>query len=83
MTAESTTLKLNNQKNGWKGVCIHQEANSEAFNCPVRALAHQIIHVHENGGDGKALLPAFLVDVIRYGASEARILVVEAIVGTG
>jgi hypothetical protein len=39
MTAESTTLKLNNQKNGWKGVCVHQEANSEPFNCPVKALA--------------------------------------------
>ena len=32
MTAESATLKLDNQKNGWKGVCVHQEANGEAFN---------------------------------------------------
>jgi hypothetical protein len=39
MTAESATLKLDNQKNGWKGVCMHQEANGEAFNCPVKALA--------------------------------------------
>jgi hypothetical protein len=39
MTAESATLKLDNQKNGWKGVCIHQEANGEAFNCPVKAMA--------------------------------------------
>ena len=39
MTAESATLKLDNQKNGWKGVCVHQEANGEAFNCPVKALA--------------------------------------------
>ncbi len=38
-TAESTTLKLDNQKYGWKGVCVHQEADGEAFNCPVRALA--------------------------------------------
>ncbi len=30
MTAESATLKLDNQKNGWKGVCVHQEANGEA-----------------------------------------------------
>ena len=39
MTAHSATLKLDNQKNGWKGVCVHQEANGEAFNCPVKALA--------------------------------------------
>ncbi len=38
-TANSATLKLDNQKNGWKGVCVHQEANGEEFNCPVRALA--------------------------------------------
>jgi hypothetical protein len=29
MTADSATLKLNNQKNGWKGVCVHQEAGSK------------------------------------------------------
>ena len=40
MTAESTTLKLDNQKNGWKGVCVHHEANGEVFNCPVKALVH-------------------------------------------
>ncbi len=36
MTEESATLKLDNQKNGWKGVCMHQEAKGEAFNCPLR-----------------------------------------------
>jgi hypothetical protein len=48
MTAESATLKLDNQKNGWKGVCVHQEANGEAFNCPVKALACRVIHICEN-----------------------------------
>ncbi len=38
-TADSATLKLDNKKNGWKGVCVHQEANGEEFKCPVRALA--------------------------------------------
>lgn len=38
MTAHSATLKLDNQKNGWKGVCIHQETNGEPYHCPVRAL---------------------------------------------
>ncbi len=26
MTADSATLKLDNQRNRWKGVCVHQEA---------------------------------------------------------
>ena len=28
LTADSATLKLDNQKNGWKGVCIHQESGA-------------------------------------------------------
>ncbi len=31
MTAESATLKLDNQKNRWKGVCVHQEANGKGI----------------------------------------------------
>ena len=38
VTADSATLKLDNQKNGWKGVCVHQEANGEIKFCPVWAL---------------------------------------------
>ena len=37
LTADSATLKLDNQKNGWKGVCVHQEHNGEVYCCPVRA----------------------------------------------
>jgi hypothetical protein len=66
MTAASKTLKLDNQKNGWKGVCIHQEANGEAFNCPVKALARRVIHICENEGDHKALLSAFYLDGVHY-----------------
>ncbi len=65
-TAESATLKLNNQKNGWKGVCVHQGANGEAFNCPVKALDCRVIHIRENGGDHKALLSTFYLDGVHY-----------------
>jgi hypothetical protein len=73
MTAESPTLKLNNQKNGWKGVCVHQEANGEAFNCPVKVLARQVIHLRENGGDNKALLSALYLDRTRYDVTKEDI----------
>jgi hypothetical protein len=39
MTADSATLKLDNQKNGWKGVCIHQEANRELFDLGLLATS--------------------------------------------
>ena len=35
MAADSATLKLDNSKNGWKGVCVNQEANREEFCCAV------------------------------------------------
>jgi hypothetical protein len=59
MTAGSATLKLDNQKNGWKGICVHQEANGGVFNCPVRALASQVLHLWENSTKGKTLLSSF------------------------
>jgi hypothetical protein len=34
-TPDSDTLKLDKQKNGWKGVCVHQEVKGEAINCPI------------------------------------------------
>lgn len=44
-TADGATLKLDNQKNGWKGVCVFQEANGEPFLCPVRALSRRYLHL--------------------------------------
>mmetsp|Transcript_12364 Transcript_12364/g.26849 ORF Transcript_12364/g.26849 Transcript_12364/m.26849 type:complete len:91 (+) Transcript_12364:1154-1426(+) len=38
MAANSATLKLDNSKNGWKGVCVNQEANGEELCCPVRVI---------------------------------------------
>jgi hypothetical protein len=37
-TADGATLKLDNQKNGWKGVCIFHEINGDNMHCPVCAL---------------------------------------------
>jgi hypothetical protein len=45
MSAVGANLKLDNQKNGHKGVCIHHEANGEPILCPVRALARRFIHI--------------------------------------
>ncbi len=66
LTADSATLKLNNQKNGWKGICVHQEANGEPFNCPVRALARQTLHLRDHNAGRKTLLSAFFHKGTRY-----------------
>ncbi len=47
-------------------MCVHQEAKGEAFNCPVKALARQVIHICEIGGDHKALLSAFYLEGVHY-----------------
>ena len=59
MTAESATLKLDNQKNGWKAACIHQEVNGEYVKCPVRALARRVLHLRKH----KAPMTTFLCAV--------------------
>lgn len=53
MTAASTTLKLDNQKNGWKLVCIHQETNGESIACPVGALCRHYLAIRAHSQNQK------------------------------
>jgi hypothetical protein len=61
-SADGATLKLDKQKNGWKGVCVYHELNDEACHCPVRTLACCHIHLHNNGADIKTFLSAYYDD---------------------
>ena len=47
LSADGATLLLTDQKNGWKNVCIHQQANGQARKCPVRALGRIILEIRE------------------------------------
>jgi hypothetical protein len=38
-SADGLMLKLDKQKNGWKGVCVYHESNGNKMHCSVRALA--------------------------------------------
>lgn len=51
LQAAGTSFMLRNQKNGWKNVCIHHEANGAPKLCPVKAAARRFIHIrkHMNG----------------------------------
>jgi hypothetical protein len=59
LTAHSATLKLDNQKNGWKGVCVHQEHNGEPILCPVHALARRYLYIRRHTSDPITFLSAY------------------------
>jgi hypothetical protein len=58
MTADGATLKLDNHKNGWKGVCV----NGDRMHCPVRALTRRYIHLRARGADSKTFLSVYYDD---------------------
>ena len=45
------TFKLDNQKNGWKNVCVHHETNGDPLFCPVKAAARRFIHIRKHMKD--------------------------------
>lgn len=59
MTADGATMKLDNQKNGWKGVCVYQESNGDDINCPVRAIGRRYCHLMAHGASMKTILSAY------------------------
>ena len=62
MTANGATLKLDNQKNSWKGVCVYHKANGDSRHCPVRAIARCYLHLRSWGADSKTFLSAYYDD---------------------
>ena len=73
LTADGATLKLDNQKNGWKGVCVYHEANGDLINCPVRALGRRIQHIRTGNGGGKTYLSAYFVGTQRFDVTAENI----------
>ena len=43
LLAYGATFKLDNQKNGWKGVCVYQEHNGDEKFSPVRVLGKRFV----------------------------------------
>jgi hypothetical protein len=73
LSADSATLKLDNQKNGWKGVCIHQEANGNQYLCSVRALGQRYTHVRKYDDQINNYLSTFFHQNTRFDISDADI----------
>jgi hypothetical protein len=70
LQATSATLKLDNQKNGWKGVCVHQEVNGDPILCPVRALGRRFTTIRRHSPDPMTLLSAFFVENTRFDVTD-------------
>jgi hypothetical protein len=66
LSADSATLKLDNQKNGWKGVCVHQEKNGEAIHCPIRALGRRVVHLRQQGAAKSSFLSVYYQEGKKY-----------------
>jgi hypothetical protein len=58
-SSDGPTMKLDNQKNGWKGVCVYQEANGDSIHCPVRALGQRYLHLRAHGAIAKTIISAY------------------------
>ena len=54
LNAQGVTLRLRNQKNGWKNVSIFQEENGNPYNCGARAVARRVVHIRRNAGSWMA-----------------------------
>jgi hypothetical protein len=61
MTADGFTLKIGNQKNGWKNVSIYHEANGDPHLCPGRALGRRYCYIRKHGNE-RTYLSAYWID---------------------
>jgi len=61
-TADGATLKLDNQNNGWKGVCVYHETNEDNQHCPVQALGCRYLHLWHHGATAKTFLSAYFTE---------------------
>ena len=59
MEADGATLRLGNQKNGYKNACIHQEHNGHDYFCPVRAIGRRYCHIRQHTKNPDTYLSAY------------------------
>jgi hypothetical protein len=65
-SADGATLKLDNQKNGWKCVCVYQEATGDSIHCPVCAVGRCYLHLRKHGANKRTILSAYYNDGKRF-----------------
>ncbi len=73
LTADGATLKLDDQKNGHKGVCVYQQTTGDTIHCPVCVLGWHYQHLHENKATGKTFICAYWMDNEAYNVTADNI----------
>ena len=61
LAVDSCTLKLSNQKNGWRGVCINHHADGDPIMCPVRTIGRLYVHTKANKRKTKTFLSSYWI----------------------
>ena len=62
LSADGETLKLDNQKNGWKGVFVYQEHNGDEKFSPVRVLGRRFVSIRNKVKNKKTYLSAYWME---------------------
>ena len=66
LTAVAATLRITDQKNAFKGACVHHGAlEGESHACPVKALARRVAHIRKHTKRGDTMLCAFWDEIGR------------------
>ena len=73
MSADSATLRLDNQKNGWKNVCTNHWTNGHPYLDCVRAIARRYLHIRDNvegSGCWTTFMSAYFDEGVRHDVSD-------------
>eukprot|EP00956_Cyclotella_meneghiniana_P025446 scaffold53123_cov73-Cyclotella_meneghiniana.AAC.1 len=73
LTADAVTLKLENQKNGWKGVCVSHHSNGQEFHDPVKAVARRYCHIRRHTKVDTTFLSAYFEEGERFDVRDSDI----------
>jgi hypothetical protein len=73
LIADGATLKLDNQKNGHKGVCVYQQTTGDPIHCTVRALGRRYQHLREHEANNKTFICAYWIDGNSYNVIDDNI----------
>ena len=61
LSADGATLKLDNQKNVWKGVCVYEEHNGDEKFILVRALGRRCVAIQKKVSNKKTYFSVYWV----------------------
>ena len=74
LTADGAMLKLDNQKNRHKWVCVYQQTTGNPIHCPVCVLGRRYQHLRENKATDKTFICAYYMDGQAYNAMAEDII---------